>query len=323
MIAPVIALLISSFGSAPPPGYRTYAYPELTVAIRPGLRDAEADAARIRDRYLAARARSEARLGGGPSRPPLVVEAPDGAAFRRALASLAGAEPPAFAAAVAVPAAGTIVVDATAAGLLPPSDPLTVLAHEIAHLVVREIARGRELPRWFEEGVACWVAQRDPPWPEREDIAFLAWRDRLYRLDELQARFPRESHRIATIAYLQSHSFIRWLEDQGGAQSIRMVIARVGEGRAFGDAVASVYGRSLPGLFASFRDDLARSFRPLAWVIRSFSLFTLIALLAVVAILRHRVVRRRRLSLMEDGPDLEGASRQNGSHGLNSGSAAR
>jgi len=327
MKALIIALTLSWSGSAPPPGYRAFSYPEVVVAIRTAQGQADAGAARIRARYRSSCARVEARLGRAPARPPLVIEAQDGAALRRALVSLGVTEPPSFAAAVAIPAAGAIVIDASAAGLLPPNDPPTVLAHEIAHIVIRDIAQGKAIPRWFEEGVASWVALGDPPWPESDDIAFLAWRDRLYRLEDLETRFPRESHRIMTIAYLQSHAFVRWLEERGGRASIGEVIARVGEGTPFADAIASVYGRPLPALFASFRVDLARSFQPLAWVVRSFSLFTLMAILALAAIVRHRVIRRRRIAALGDGPEIEETappedSRQNGSRGLNSDSGA-
>ena len=52
--------------------------------------------------------------------------------------------------------------------------------------------------------------------------------------------------------------------------------------------------------FTAYTADLARSFRPIHWILQSFSLFTAVSLIAVAAIVRHRVLRRRRLRAMED-----------------------
>jgi hypothetical protein len=252
--------------------------------------------------------RVEARLGRTRNRPFQVLVAPHQAEFARLYRSLAGRRPERWIAGVAFPARDLLIVKEDFLALLkrPADRPRAVLEHELAHLVLHRLPQA-SLPRWFDEGLAMWASRQ---FLEPEDEIFLSGLARiggLHSLDALERDVP-STHDLATIAYQESLLLVEWIEGRWGSGEVGRLLDSVEGGGSFASAMAARTGLSPERFWAEFRLWLSGR-RPL-WevLLHEVSLWTVAALLALLAILRFAVRRRRLLRKMEEA-EREAASK--------------
>lgn len=177
-----------------------------------------------------------------------------------------------------------------------PHDTLEdVLRHEVAHVLVDRAAGGRDVPRWFNEGLAMAVER---PWG-LEDRSRLVWElaagPRL-SLRQIDALFTGAGSSRAR-GYSLSAAVVRDLIARHGADAPARVLRLVRDGAAFDDAVAAVAGRPLGAVEDAFWD------RQRVWTIwvplfTSDHIFWIIVILvAALAVWRRRrqsaAIRRR------------------------------
>lgn len=177
-----------------------------------------------------------------------------------------------------------------------PHDTLEdVLRHEVAHVLVDRAAGGRDVPRWFNEGLAMAVER---PWG-LEDRSRLAWElaagPRL-SLREIDALFGGAGSSRAR-GYSLSAAIVRDLIARHGADTPARVLRLVRDGVSFDDAVAEVAGQPLGAVENAFWD------RQRVWTVwvplfTSDSVFWLLVILvAALAVWRRRrqsaAIRRR------------------------------
>jgi len=125
-----------------------------------------------------------------------------------------------------------------------PHDTLEdVLRHEVAHVLISRAAGGREVPRWFNEGLAVAVER---PW-DFEDRSRLAWElvigPRL-TLREVDALFDG-GQSAQSRAYSLSAAVVRDLIRAHGADAPAGILRLVNRNVRFDEAVARVAGRPL------------------------------------------------------------------------------
>jgi hypothetical protein len=124
-----------------------------------------------------------------------------------------------------------------------PRDSLEdVLHHEVAHVLTERAARGRPVPRWFNEGVAMAA---ENTWGLAADTRLavdLLWRNPLQvaDLDGLFRRGPGENQR----AYAMSGALVHDLLERKGPSAVANILALVADGRRFERAFTSVAGES-------------------------------------------------------------------------------
>jgi hypothetical protein len=222
------------------------------------------------------------------------VLTPDSPEFRRVVEELSGVRVADTVVGVAVPSARLLVIRG---GPSVYADFEETLYHEIAHLIIHE-GRSRPVPRWLDEGTAMWASRHRLTPSDEAYVALLARLGRLYTLESLADRFPA-AHKSTSTAYLQSLLFIRFLVESHGDGIVPRLLERVSR-----DNAAEV----LSELTAMPIDELERKFTE--WVISRTSLlwplsavwniWTAAALLAIVAIVRSRLRRRRVLRQMEE-----------------------
>jgi tetratricopeptide (TPR) repeat protein len=130
-------------------------------------------------------------------------------------------------------------------GALPPRPELErVLAHEYAHAVIHDLARGRA-PRWLHEGLAQALegATSDP-------LLRVPGRPTLAGLEALLAE-PDPAR--ARTGYDIALWVVEDLLDRGGMPAMRALMERLGRGEAIAAAVPAVYGLPLAELEDQWR----------------------------------------------------------------------
>lgn len=125
-----------------------------------------------------------------------------------------------------------------------------VLAHELAHALLRVSARDRA-PGWLHEGMAKWLEGRRIPCREVRAAAGEYPAESLAALD---ARFHRALDRSAASAsYAQALSTVEYLAALRGEGALACVVSVLGEGRSFPEALRAETGLSGEELYAGWR----------------------------------------------------------------------
>jgi hypothetical protein len=178
-------------------------------------------------------------------------------------------------------------------GLLPGTGPFReTLTHEVAHLVLHRLADAR-IPKWFDEGVAMWVSGTALKPSEESYLSFLARIGGLYPLAKLEYRFP-PTHQLTSIAYQQSLLLVTYLVELQGSRVLAELLGRFEAGESTRDALREVTGVDLDALDEAFGAWVVARRSLLAAAASIINLWTLTAVLALVAIGVHWVRRRRR-----------------------------
>ena len=167
-----------------------------------------------------------------------------------------------------------------------------VLQHEVAHVLTARAAGGRRVPRWFNEGLAS-AAERTWGLGARSRFAWeLVAGGRLTaaQLEGLFAQGPRDVAR----AYALSDALVRHLLERYGPYAPARILSVMARGAPFEIALYAATGASVDALLAGFwsRHDVWKSWVSFAG--QPFVQWSVITLLALAAIWRHRRRRRER-----------------------------
>ncbi len=215
-----------------PPSLNIYAPPELAAAKR----RVEA----FDTRTLAGIVQTVGLEAPGPTI-DVVLAGEDSDAARTSGLEIAG---------YAISRAGLVVLFPARSARYPHDTLEDVLRHEVAHVLISRAAGGRDVPRWFHEGLSVAVER---PW-DLEDRSRLVWqllagpRLTLRDIDALFAGGPATQAR----AYSLSAAVVRDLMGHYGAGVPANVLRRVREGAHFDEAVAAVAGRPLGAIEEDF-----------------------------------------------------------------------
>ncbi len=168
----------------------------------------------------------------------------------------------------------------------------TVLQHEVAHVLTARAAGGRRVPRWFNEGLAS-AAERTWGLGARSRFAWeLVAGGRLTatQLEGLFAAGPRDVAR----AYALSDALVRHLLERYGPYAPARILSVMARGAPFEIALYAATGASVDAVVAGFwaRHDVWKSWVSFAG--QPFVQWSVITLLALAAIWRHRRRRRER-----------------------------
>ncbi len=181
----------------------------------------------------------------------------------------------------------TIAVDAS--GVFAPADQ--VLAHEVTHAVIFRLLgpHAHALPLWMNEGIAKYESQETG---ERDDVisAEAAARGELMSLSRLESSFPESR---TDLAYAQSASAVRFMIENHGKNSLKVLLKDIAETGSFDKAMLTATGRTS----AQFSDDWMAEIDRQYLILRRTRIAAgigsaVMAALAVVAFL----VRRRKMA---------------------------
>jgi len=183
----------------------------------------------------------------------------------------------------------TLEVAVDASGVFAP--PEEVLAHELAHVVLSWLlgSRTRELPLWFNEGVAKTESERDFT-QDDEIVAEAAADGSLLLLNSLSRDFPPKQ---TALAYAQAGSALRYMKRRFGRFSPREVIRSMVDARSFDEAMRDVIGIDAREFSDEWYAHVTRKYRPLR--IARMVMATVSAVMAVLVVIAY-LVRRRQMA---------------------------
>lgn len=211
---------------------------------------------------------------------------------------------PIWAAGVAYPSAGVILVAARGAdGQF--LDAQGTLVHELAHMALDRALAGAHVPRWLHEGFA-YRHSTEWSWGRTQTLAGALFSGDLIPVGALEYAFP-ERHDAVSLAYAESYDFVeflanrgRWQDvaDDGNPAALRAFLAALPKTGSVDLALAESYGRSLAQLEEEWTESLRARYMwyPAAAIAGLF--WVVLALLAVVGYFRKRRQLRARLADM-------------------------
>ncbi len=201
--------------------------------------------------------------------------------------------------------AGLVVLFPARSPVYPHDTLEDVLRHEVSHVLIARAAGGRDVPRWFHEGLSVAVER---PW-DFEDRSRLAWEliagPRL-RLREIDAMFEA-GQAAQSRAYTLSAAFVHDLIREHGATAPAAILRLVRDDVPFERAVVTVAGRTLNGVEDEFwnRQRVWTVWVPFFTSGDAFWLLVIgVATLAVWVRRRRRAENRRRWDDEERARDL-------------------
>jgi hypothetical protein len=126
-----------------------------------------------------------------------------------------------------------------------------LVAHELAHLVFDEVARGPYdyPPRWLNEGVAVLLS-RGLDEGDRAQVAGAARSGSIIPLEGLAGQFPTRASRFR-LAYAESVSAVDHLVRRHGEAAVRELVATLAGGGTLDEAFVAATGDD----FLAFEDD--------------------------------------------------------------------
>lgn len=215
-----------------------------------------------------------------------LVVVPDREGFGR----VAGGRLPAWGVGLAIPAARTVAVRADA------PDPAAALRHELAHLALHDVIRGR-VPLWFDEGYAV-MAAGELGRLEALRLNLAVVRGAVGDLRRLDGSLRRAAGE-AEAAYALAGSAVMLLARLHPTGTLDPLIARLAAGEPFGEAVLATTGYTLDGFDRAWQRDVRRRFGWMVWL-GAGGLWLVVALaVTALAVARRRRDRERRAALDE------------------------
>lgn len=190
--------------------------------------------------------------------------------------------------------AGLVVMFPSRARRYPDGGLEELLRHELSHVLAARAARGRPIPRWFDEGLALF-GSRGWQLEDRSRLAFAMVRGEQTSLAQLDRLFTGGEGEMAR-AYAISGAFVRELILSKGRAIPGDILRRVGEGQPFAEAFASATGESLDVAEASFWRTQTIWSRWAPFITSTLALWLFITLLAMWAIRRRRAANRSRVA---------------------------
>jgi hypothetical protein len=226
----------------------------------------------------------------GFTQPIRVVLAPEGSELARNV--------PGWVSGYALGSKRVIVLFPARVHSYPDRNLATLVHHEVAHVLVAQAARGRPVPRWFNEGVAT-VAAREWGLEDRARYAMGVLGARPHSTQDLDASFEGNGAQV-TRAYALSAAFVRFIQRRYGSSAPAMVLDGLARDLTFDDAFYRATGDSLRQAEQIFFEKEAFWTTWVPFLTSTGALWMAITILALIAIHRRRVRSRQMLEAWEE-----------------------
>jgi hypothetical protein len=266
------------------------------VASSPGT------AQRVARLYAAAAAEVESTLGLDlPPRPHAIVAFSDDEFARRHAMETGGLAPASDSIlAIALPGLDRILIRESGISEGSNASLASTLRHELAHLAIGklEAARGARLPRWLNEGMCELAGGRRLS--TEEDAALASWAKfgQMPPLASFREHFPHHGN-AGGRAYTVSFAFVAWLHERSPTSRLTLALQR---GQSVEDAFRQIYSLTPEDAEVEWKIDLSEDQSTGRSLLLSLNVWSVMALLAIVAGLRayyQRFLLSRKLAREE------------------------
>ncbi len=169
--------------------------------------------------------------------------------------------------------------------------------HELSHILMRRALDGRDIPRWFSEGVAMYHA-RQFDFERIKTVGYAILMGRLIPLQGLESRFPQVKSDI-NLAYAESFEFVNFLVNEFGEANFQQLIQNIASGKDFYAALEIVYTMPLDELEAMWISDLKMSYTWLPALTSGGTIWGLAALILVIGYISKRRIKKKKMKEWE------------------------
>jgi hypothetical protein len=198
--------------------------------------------------------------------------------------ALPGGAPPAWAAALAYPAHGIVLLDGRSVGT---AEGARELRHELVHVALGAFGRG--WPRWLQEGLAVEGSGERYAFQRYVALVQAVHSERVMDLEVLERAWHGDRDQVE-LAYAESQAFVAHLLSQHGPTGFEALFAAVGRGVPFDEAFIEAFHCSLGTAWHEWRSTLPRRY---AWTPLLAGSTTLLALAAWLTVIGWMFRRRR------------------------------
>lgn len=171
-----------------------------------------------------------------------------------------------------------------------------VIPHELSHLFVAQRVGDARLPIWFLEGLAQWQAQE---WSliDSWQLMNVVWSKKTPTLWKLIDRYPRAEEQ-ARAAYRVSHAAFVFRFGAQAEELPEFLDAIVAYG-SFEEGFKAYWGEETHIFYARFHKDLEKKYHSRLLIFQPAPLFSIVAALFLLVILRYSLRKRRKLKNLE------------------------
>jgi hypothetical protein len=170
----------------------------------------------------------------------------------------AGAPYPDYAAGVAYPDLGLVLLSLTPVHNTPDHDLGQIFRHELGHIALSDAVGHHPVPRWFDEGLAVSVSG-ETSFARIQSLWLASAGDTLIPLKDLERAFPIEEYH-AQLAYAEGADVLRFLVRREDAHRFRSLIEQLRNGSNLDRAVKDAYDVDLGTLEQEWREDAGRRY---------------------------------------------------------------
>jgi hypothetical protein len=204
--------------------------------------------------------------------------------------ALPGGAPPPWAAALAYPAHGIVLLDGRAVGT---AEGARELRHELVHVALGAFGRG--WPRWFQEGLALEGSGERYVFQRYVALVKAVHSERVLDLQAMEGAWHGDRDQVE-LAYAQSQAFVAHLLSLHGPSGFEALFAAVGRGVPFEEAFIEAFHESLGTAWHEWSATLPRRY---AWTPLLAGSTTLLAVAAWITVIGWMFRRRRYARALE------------------------
>jgi hypothetical protein len=165
---------------------------------------------------------------------------------------------PDYAAGVAYPEVGLVLLTVKPVHPNAQHDLAEVFRHELAHVALEDAVSGRPIPRWFNEGFAV-MASGETSFVRLQTLWTATLSDNLLTLPQLDRSFPSDENQ-AGIAYAEAADVVRFLVRREEKHRFRGLVSRLRDGETMDSALLNSYGEETSSLESEWREDVAKRY---------------------------------------------------------------
>jgi hypothetical protein len=168
----------------------------------------------------------------------------------------------------------------------------TVVAHEVTHIVIARILGSQitSLPLWANEGIAR-IESGEAGQSDAEAVGEAISTASFIPLEQIQERFPKDNEH-ASLAYAEGTSFMEFIRQKGGHDSLKKLLDRVARTGDFEKASSDLTGMPFGRLEGAWRKSVSKSYSA-GWFLRNLP-WTIGVVMALLCIAAYKAIMRKK-----------------------------